>query len=375
MAKKTALVSASSPAKVEQLRTDDLYLDAKNPRLFGPTGKTDQTQLLRALWTNGALDELALSIAANGYFTEEPLFGVREGGKVVIVEGNRRLAAVKILRDQSLQQTLKATDVPQLTARERADLDTLPVSVYPNRKSLWAYVGFRHVNGPMTWDSWSKAQYIAQVHNEFGVDLDEIAERIGDKNQTVKRLYRGLMVLEQAANQANYSLDDRAKAHLSFSHLYTGLDYAGFQQHLGLPKDGGYQPNPVSRKNIGHLRELMVWLFGSKQYDIPPVVRTQNPDLKKLDEILKEPKALTALRSGLGLDVSYQISMGESARFRELLTHAKYDLQQAKGLVLEGYRGEVDLLDAITRICELAASLRSDMESAGSPTGKKRSRS
>jgi hypothetical protein len=213
----------------------------------------------------------------------------------------------------------------------------------------------------MVWDSWSKAQYIAQVHNDFGVPLDRIAESIGDTNQIVQRLYRGLMVLNQSVEQAGYKIDDRSKGHLSFSHLYTGLDYTGFQSHLGLQTDGGFKPNPVARRQLGNLKELMVWLYGSKEEGKAPVIRTQNPDLKRLDDVLKDRRALGALRSNLGLDVAHQLSRGEPARFRELLTHARYDLQQAKGLVIDGFKGERDLFDMAQSICTIADSLREDM--------------
>jgi hypothetical protein len=226
----------SAPDTIKWVKTDDLYLDFRNPRLAGTDARPDQSSLLATLWSEGALDELALSIAENGFFPEEPLFAVEEKSQLIVVEGNRRLATVKLLRSKELQSEVRATDIPQISSAKRAKLEKLPVSIYPNRKSLWAYVGFRHVNGPMTWDSWSKAQYIAQVHNDFCVSLDEIAQSIGDKNQTVMRLYRGLMVLNQATEQAGYDLAARSKKHLSFSHLYTGLDYAGFQEHLALQR-------------------------------------------------------------------------------------------------------------------------------------------
>jgi len=214
----------------------------------------------------------------------------------------------------------------------------------------------------MTWDSFAKAKYIADVHNKFGIDLAQIALSIGDKNQTVERLYRGLMVLNQATNQAGYTLSSRHKRHFSFSHLYTGLDYTGFQDHLGLPKSGGYQPNPVPQNRLANLKELMIWLFGSRDENREPVVRSQNPDLKKLDDVLKDARALAALRAGLGLEVSHQLSLGDEARFRELLTKSKYELQQTKGLVVNGYDGERDLLEVGRDIVELAESLLEEME-------------
>jgi hypothetical protein len=317
--------------------------------------------LLETLWKNQSLDELALSIAQNGFFNEEPLFVVKEEGKFIVVEGNRRLATVKLLLDDEIRRKLRATDLPSLTQIQKAELETVPVSIYTDRRDLWAYIGFRHVNGPLTWDSWPKAQYIALVHNTFGVDLDQIALSIGDKNQIVKRLYRGLMVLNQAIEQAGYRLDDRHKKHLSFSHLYTGLDYTGFQQHLGLAKDAGYKPNPISSDYLPNLRELMVWLFGSREDNKLPVIKSQNPDLKKLDDVLKEKNALTALRAGLGLEVSYQLSLGDEVRFRECLTRSKYELQQAKGLAVTGYKGERDLLDLVDEITDISQSLSDEM--------------
>jgi hypothetical protein len=344
-----------------RLSTAELYLDYRNPRLVGEAGKTDQLKLIETLWKNESLDELALSIAQNGFFNEEPLLVVKEEGNLVVVEGNRRLATVKLLLNDELRRKLRATDLPSLTPTQKAELDTLPVSIYPDRKSLWAYIGFRHVNGPLTWDSWPKAQYIAFVRDTFGIDLDQIALSIGDKNQTVKRLYRGLMVLNQATEQADYRLEDRHKKHLSFSHLYTGLDYAGFQQHLGLGKDAGYNPNPIPPEYLPNLKELMIWLFGSRDEGKLPVVKSQNPDLKKLDDVLKDKNGLTALRAGLGLEVAYQLSLGDEIRFRECLTRCKYELQQAKGLVITGYKGERDLLDLVDEITDIAQSLADEM--------------
>ena len=370
MAKKPTTPPESN---VQKIATDDLILDAQNPRLAGTVENADQETLLKMLWTEGSLDELAFSITNNGYFPEEPLFAIEEDGKFIVVEGNRRLATVKILRDSQLRQKLRATDLPSLSSSIRRQLETLPVSVYPDRKSLWAYLGFRHVNGPLTWGSWSKAQYVAQVHNNFGISLEEIANSIGDRHQTVKRLYRGLMVLNQAGEQAGYDIEDRGKKHFSFSHLYTGLDYAGFQQYLGLKKDQGYRPNPITRRNFSNLKELMIWLYGSRTEEIAPVIKTQNPDLKRLDEVLKSQRSLDSLRSGLGLEVAYNLSLGETKRLREALTRARYELQQAKGLILEGYKGERDLLDTTDSIQRLADSIYDEMRSY-KPKRSKRSR-
>ena len=82
---------------------DELYLDPKNPRLGRNNierGLSQEEILeLMATWT---LDELALSYLENGgFWTHEALLVVREKldgvDRLVVVEGNRRLAALKNL--------------------------------------------------------------------------------------------------------------------------------------------------------------------------------------------------------------------------------------------------------------------------------------
>src|SRR4051812_23811072 len=103
----------------KEVAVDDLFLDPENPRLtdFGLDKNASQIEILKSLWNNMAVDEVALSIAENGFYQHEPLYAAREKGKLFIVEGNRRLAAVKLLRDGKLRTEAKAT-LPALSAAE-----------------------------------------------------------------------------------------------------------------------------------------------------------------------------------------------------------------------------------------------------------------
>src|SRR5437867_1111067 len=98
----------------EEIPVDDLLLDPRNPRLtdFGLTTRASQEEILSVLWSKMAVDEVALSIAANGFYRHEPLYAAHESGKLYVVEGNRRLAAVKLLRDAKLRAKIKATTLP-----------------------------------------------------------------------------------------------------------------------------------------------------------------------------------------------------------------------------------------------------------------------
>lgn len=359
--------TSGAAAEVWDAPVDQLLLDVENPRLASGAGGETQEDLLRVLWTEMAVDEVAFSIAANGFFREEPLLvipadNVKGGkGKYIVVEGNRRLAAVLLLRDAKLREKLKVTGLPAIDSKRRTDLDAIPVFRYPDRERLWTFCGFRHINGAKPWDAFSKAQYVATVHEQYHVSLDDIAKKIGDRHATVRRLYRGYKVLEQAEERAGFSKEDRVRNRFYFSHLYTAVDQTEFQKFLGIDAEKSLKPNPVPQSKLPELKELMTFLYGQRSTGKEPLVRTQAPDLNILREVISKPAALSAIRSGLSLERAYDIGTGDKRRFRDSLTRAKEELQQAKGTVTKGYSGEEDLYETITDIELYASKIKEEM--------------
>jgi hypothetical protein len=347
----------------ELVAVDQLLLDPQNPRLaeYGIQSSSSQQEVLDVLWRKMAVDELAISIAANGYFPFEPVFvEPAKGGKFVVIEGNRRVAAVMLLRDPALQQSVKAQGLPVLLPPAKEKLREIPV-IKCYRTSVWEYLGFKHVNGARNWESFAKAEYIAWVHNELGHPLEKIAQTIGDKHSTVARLYQGVQTLNQAEEVKVFNRDDRYKNHFSFSHLYTGLGYAGIQKFLNLEDEASDKKAPVPRGKVKELGELCLWLFGSESKEVEPLVQSQNPDLRHLDEAIQTTRGLAAIRSGLPLRVALDISRGDELRFREALVAAKERLQTARGTLLTGYAGETDLLELGKEITVLAETILNEM--------------
>ena len=285
-----------------------------------------------------AVAEVAMSIAYSGYFDYEPLFAEKtKDGDYVVIEGNRRLAAVRLLLDADLRRQLKATDLPTISATAAKKLSTLPVIV-TKRELLWRYLGFKHVNGPSTWGSYAKAEYIAHVHNDYGIPLDEIAAQIGDYNSTVERMYRGLMLVEQAEDTKLFNRHDVAKTRFHFNYIYTCMDYPGVSKFIGTEKkkDVGAR-RPVPQNKVKNLAELMEWLYGHDSTGKKSLIQSQNPDLKTLDTVLQSDDGIKALRDGLPLEVARDISLGDAKLFRQSLQAAKGALQKALGTLTTGY--------------------------------------
>jgi hypothetical protein len=362
----------ASTNKPDTLATSELHFDRQNPRLaeYGLTKKSTDEEILAVLWDAMDVRELVQSISASGYFPHEPVIVAKEDGKYVVIEGNRRLAAVRVLLDPDFAKA-KGWEMPALTKEARNKLLNLPV-VHSDREGSWRYLGFKHVNGPAKWSSYAKAKYIGDVHRNYKIPLEDIANQIGDRHKTVQRLYRGLMVIEQAERSKVYDREDRFRQRFAFSHLYTGLDYDGISSFLSLSSADAESKTPVPKEKIKELGEFCTWLYGSKRENKAPLVESQNPHLRQLDAVLKSREAVAAIRSGVDLNKAFEISRPSSAVFEESLLSAKRELTTARAHLTTGYDKSEALLRIAGSIAEIADDIYNELDRKRNPGNKKR---
>lgn len=359
---------------ISRMKVSDLSFDIQNPRLVDSDIKSNSTEadIIKVLWDTMDVRELVMSIAASGFFPHEPIIVTQEDNeKNIVIEGNRRLAAVKLLLDSSLAHEIK-WNFPAITAEAKEGLRELPV-VIDTREKAWRYLGFKHVNGPAKWSSYAKSQYIADVHRNYGVPLGDIAKQIGDTHRTVQRLFRGLMVIEQAEGMKVFNRADRWHSHFSFSHLYAGIGYDGIGPFIGLRDEDEEKEKPVPEENKNELGELCLWLYGSKKEDKRPVIQSQNPDLRQLNAVVKNREAVAALRAGRELSLAFEISKPASSVFEESLYAAKRELEKAHSLLSTGYNDSEQLLVVADAVAELADDLHKEMERKRRPRRERRS--
>lgn len=355
---------------ITKFQVSDLAFDLKNPRLAEFNLPDDESGLIEFLWETMDVQELVLSIAASGYFEHEPVIVAQENSKNIVIEGNRRLAAVKLLLSPDLGREFGAK-IPSIAQKRRESLQEIP-ALLSTRRDAWRYLGFKHVNGPAKWGSYAKSQYIADVHRNYGVSLDDIAQQIGDTHKTVRRLYRGLMVIEQAENMGAYQRSDRWRGHFAFSHLYAGLGYQGIGDFLNLRSADDEEPEPVPSEKKAQLRQLLIWMYGSKREKVPPVIQSQNPHLRQLDAVVANTEALAALRSGAELSVAFEASRPSGSVFEEALVGAKQNLEKARAALSSGYDGSKALLGIAEDLADLAYDLHEEMQRKSRPSSRKR---
>lgn len=111
----------------------DIHLDPKNVRLETPTAAVE-ADIMEDLFANENVLALVKGISEVGYLTHELPVAIERKGRYVMVEGNRRLAALKAIQNPML--------VPEFSARvtqladaipDRSALATIRVMVAPDQ--------------------------------------------------------------------------------------------------------------------------------------------------------------------------------------------------------------------------------------------------
>jgi hypothetical protein len=331
-----------------------LTFDQTNPRYTPDKHPGDETDLavIEYLDRTADLGELVESIAASGYIDIEPLIVTPRGEDLVVLEGNRRLAALKVLLLPELARDA-GIGVPEISVEVANSLQSVTVFRVPNERAARELIGFKHINGPQTWDSYAKARYAARwLDEELGkgegaLSLTDIAARMGDKHATLYRIVSALYVLEQAEREGLFAVDDRNVRGFSFSHLYTALTYAEYRDFIGLPRaDRSADPerNPVKVDFYERLKMLLVWLYGSKAAGIKPAIKSQNPDLNFLKRVLGHAVARRAMMERGDLPAALEMTIEGSDRFAKAVFDAQASLKTATG-ELSNANSDEELLD------------------------------
>ena len=361
------------PGKITKVRVERLRLDRKNPRLNDQLEETTDEAIIARLFRGAELDELLQSISRNGYLDIEPLVAMSdaESEKLVVLEGNRRLAALRLFRERELRDKIQKSEdliirVPSVNDGLENTFENVSVYYVTSRKEARSFIGFKHINGPAKWDAYAKARFASAWYKQSGgQDLESIAKAIGDRHATVKRMVSAIYVLDQAKEKNLFDVEDRFTPKFSFSHLYTALSRSQYMQYIGLATSWARYdptPHPVPEGKLDNLKRLLVWIYGSKKSDVQPVVRAQNPDVKRLAEVLANTESLNVLKVTSDLDKAYPLTESVDRRFTTSLIHARDAIKDSAGS-LRAYDGkDASLLDIAEDVKETAETVYQRMQ-------------
>lgn len=338
-------------AKAELLPLSRLHLDLENPR-FGNVSSTglDESVVLDRIVEQHGIKDVLSSLSANGFFNSEPLVGVINKGaytdeQIVIVEGNRRLAACLVLAGDS--RAINQSARTGLYKNSAYSGQPVPVLLYDwskveDRKRLLPYLGIRHIVGAQPWDSFAKASWVASVLELQEMSLDEIVEMIGDSNRTVARFLDGFYLVEQVKEAGVYDFSNSARRgrgsnpHFPFSWIYSALGYEKIREFIGFgPAEDGPKKNPVPQERLAESGELMRLLFGDLGAGRSPTLR----DTRQLGDLayaLADDEGRRMLLSGAALEAVRERLRPVTDQVKDRLRRSVEEAGEALKLIVEG---------------------------------------
>lgn len=126
----------------KKVRVADLFLDSSNIRLQVES-KSAPEVLINDLFLNEDAMQILESITRNGFFPDELPVVLREDGKYIVVEGNRRVAALKVLSHPEIVPSGE-TLVRKLIKDTGVNIKEIEVVEAPSRESVKHFLASKH---------------------------------------------------------------------------------------------------------------------------------------------------------------------------------------------------------------------------------------
>ena len=197
----------TTEAKGRRVNLKSLWLDPNNYRLIHEPEYVDvpadqvrdktvarRTFRLLAGERNQNIQDLIDSFKANGYLPVDQI-QVRElsDGGYLVVEGNRRIAALKHLAQQHEE---KGIDLGQLNPEI---FRRVPVVLYEDADELHhlKLMALKHISGNKKWGEWNQAKLLEAMSRDHQCSEDDIVHSIGISKVELRRSLRALSLVQQ----------------------------------------------------------------------------------------------------------------------------------------------------------------------------------
>jgi hypothetical protein len=321
--------------KFDYINVSDLVLDSCNPRIPKSLHNLSEKEIIDYLLLEAATLELMQAIGENDFFQGEQLLVSPMGGdKFKVVEGNRRLASVKLLNDPSLASA-KSASVKQICADAKFHPTRVPCLIFDTEEEIRKYLGFRHITGIKPWGLSEKARYLNQMYHDLfqSKNLDsssrELAKMIGSRREYVKRVLVAFDLYKIVEDEGFYKIRDLDDTTFYVGYLSDSLSKANIVAFLGINLSSD---NPLENLNRGHFEELIHWFF-EKNDQNKTRVKGKSDDLNKLNSVLGKESAYMAFSKGLDLERANELTEDLDNIFYNTIQNSLQYLEQADSII------------------------------------------
>jgi hypothetical protein len=349
----------------------DLYLDPNNPRFvdlhseYVPDDRVPdpvvQETALSILNSRFGLDRLRLSISVNGYLPVDRII-VRDigGGKYVVLEGNRRIAAAKTI--PQFTESGVAVDEKVLTS-----VATIPVLVYvgDEPEAAWLFQGIRHILGINDWSAYNKARLLVEQMARENLTLSVAGQRFGTSAQGAGQWVRSYKAFDQARSETDFAAEVDERLYPFIQELF-GRSSTAMKDWLS------WDEKEQRFTSADRFEEFVSWFYpkGEIPDDADPADFkgdwekrriTNRDDIRKIGHLIgRAPKRFQEFRDGADFEQAYgQALVDQYEQQREL------DVDREKKIVAAVRKCSQELRDiplAVVRNEEEFARIRLELQ-------------
>ncbi|OTG88930.1 chromosome partitioning protein ParB [Acinetobacter sp. ANC 3813] len=321
--------------QAELVELKDLFLDPENPRLPSNVGRSQQ-EMLNYLAKYTSIEDLMNAIAENDYFAGEPLIAFKKDGKHFVVEGNRRLTALKLITDPHIISS-PGNRILEISQNARHKPNIIPVITVSSREAAIPYLGYRHITGVKQWEPLAKARYIrsvlSTVNQELPINdrLKEVANIVGNRRDHIRRNLEALTVYEVIERNDFFGIESLNETNIKFAVLSTALSDERFGEFIGLESGSESaitEPDSLDRSRV---KELTEWIYKKDKDGKSRLGESRN--LKYLGAVISNNKAIEAFRRGTTLASAYRMTQFAGEDFLTYLYEAENLIMEATSLV------------------------------------------
>jgi hypothetical protein len=355
--KKMDTILRSEPAKSVFLSVKSLDFDRNNPRFPQKIAQGPVEDLLQRFVRDERLLEIVESIGNHGFFPGEPLLVVQEpGGRFRVVEGNRRLAALKLLTKE-LEPPMGRTSIEDAIAAASFRPTKVPCLAFDDENEILRYLGFRHITGIKAWSALQKARYAERMYQKYkslpeheGLRL--LARETGSRADTVGQMLTALRLYDRAEEKNFFGLPILPEQ-VEFSVLGTALSYSALTTFLGLESRNDQKVKGLDERALA---DLFDWLFVVEGRS--KAIVTESRNLRKLAAVVASATAIKELRKTGNLDQAYELSSGPEEALAVSLRTVLRRLETAHALVPKVPRISDEHVELVEGVAETAAAVQ-----------------
>lgn len=253
------------------LSVANIKLDKDNPRIPTYSMIRNSRDIINYMFESEQVLRLARKIVDKGFISHDPIYVIKESDSYIVVEGNRRVTALKCLLDPDLAPSLSIKKNLSLLKNKLGEdlIEKIEVYVAPSRKDVENVLFELHAEGKLQWSRQQKNKFIAEIGLNNGESAYDIAQRFNVKvadiiesvqEYLIERYFTELSLptdIEKQVLQQKFSISTLSRF------LNTGL----FTTSTGFKIDKNYITTTASKEYFNYLVSNIVIDIVNKKVD------------------------------------------------------------------------------------------------------------